>query len=81
MAISNGDGGCGICGGYACYDLNLDMNVCVQCGAHETASGWTARGVPYSSVGFHTSLPTEPLSAAELNARIERHFGSSKDKH
>jgi hypothetical protein len=80
MTIGARNGGCGICGGYACYDPTLDMNVCLICGAHENVSGWEARGVPYSSIGFHASRPNVPLSADELKARLERHFGTSDDE-
>jgi hypothetical protein len=35
---------CGICGGVEVYfDFVLDINVCLRCGAHETAVGWQAR--------------------------------------
>jgi hypothetical protein len=37
-------GECGICGGRAVYDSVLDLNICLQCGAHETAKGWQAKG-------------------------------------
>jgi hypothetical protein len=35
--------GCDICGGKAIFDAFLDVNVCVDCGAHETARGWEKR--------------------------------------
>jgi len=32
---------CGICGREAVmFDLNLDINICLDCGAHETFTGW-----------------------------------------
>jgi hypothetical protein len=35
---------CGICGRVGVYfDLGLDINVCRNCGAHETTVGWQAR--------------------------------------
>jgi len=34
---------CGICGGAAVFDLGLDINVCLVCGAHETTRGWQKR--------------------------------------
>jgi hypothetical protein len=36
---------CGVCGARASYfDRWLDINLCVKCGAHETAVGWQAPG-------------------------------------
>jgi hypothetical protein len=32
--------GCGICGGAAIFDRVLDINVCLVCGARESARGW-----------------------------------------
>ena len=37
-------GTCGICGSSAVsFDYNLDINICLKCGAHETVKGWQAR--------------------------------------
>ena len=35
--------GCGICGATAVFDAVLDINICLACGAHETAQGWERR--------------------------------------
>jgi len=35
---------CGICGSESViFDRVLDMNICLDCGAHETFTGWQAR--------------------------------------
>ena len=31
---------CPFCGWHAVFDGGLDLNICVQCGAQETAKGW-----------------------------------------
>jgi hypothetical protein len=35
--------GCPFCAGVVAFDLGLDINVCLGCGAHETTRGWQKR--------------------------------------
>jgi len=39
-AQSQNPSACGMCGMKAIFDTYLDINVCLHCGAHETAIGW-----------------------------------------
>jgi hypothetical protein len=50
--------GCGFCGSPAVFDRILDLNLCPECGAHESSKGWERPDGASSSAPLYPSKRT-----------------------